>query len=161
MKHVVYALALCAGLLVAVPVPAQPAASAPATEPDAAVIDWLSNPDFSPQQRQRMERALQHPQMPAAVARFAGVGKSRLDTMPAARQFCLLAGYLLMQELTAQQYPAAQRQQAQAWLLSPGWCERVSREQAAGMTQEAVLGIDGVVTLYYLLYRDMKPRLPA
>lgn len=159
MKHVVCTLAACAGLLAAMPVPAQPPASAPVAAPADTLADFLSRPGFSPQQRKRMQQALHHPQMPAAVARFAAVSKTRLDALPAERQFCLLSGYLLLQELAAQKRPAAQLQQAQQWLLSPGWCERASREQAQGMTQEEVLGIDGVVTLYYVLYLDMQPRL--
>lgn len=155
------AAALCALFAVGPCAFAQPApqASAAVAEPSDALIDFLSAPDFSPQQQKRLQQALQHKQMVPRVAAFAGLTRAQLEALPSERQFCLLSGYLLQQELAAQQRPASQLAQARGWLLSPGWCERVSREQAQGMTQEDVLGIDGVVTLYYLLYLDMQPRL--
>lgn len=161
MNKIFLTAALCALFALGPSSFAQPApqASAAVAEPSDALIDFLSTPDFSPQQQKRLQQALQHKQMVPRVAAFAGLTRTQLEALPSERQFCLLSGYLLQQELAAQQRPASQLAQARGWLLSPGWCERVSREQAQGMTQEDVLGIDGVVTLYYLLYLDMQPRL--
>jgi len=163
MHKSVLAAALCV-LLVSSPVAlaqSAPQASAAASEPSDALIDFLSTPAFSPQQKKRLQQALHHKQMMSRLAAFAGLTPAQLDAEAAERQFCLLSGYLLQNELAAQKRPASQLAQVRSWLLSPGWCERVSREQAQGMTQEEVLGIDGVITLYYLLYLDMQARLAA
>lgn len=163
MHKSVHAAALCV-LLASSPfalAQAEPQASAAAGAPSDTLIDFLAKPAFSPQQQKRLQQALQHKQMVPRVAAFAGMTRAQLEALPAERQFCLLSGYLLQQELAAQQRPAGQLAQARSWLLSPGWCARVSSEQVQGMAQEDVLGIDGVITLYYLLYLDMQRRLTA
>lgn len=161
MHKSVLAAALCV-LLASSPfalAQSAPQASAAVSEPSDALIDFLSKPAFSRQQQKRLQQALHHKQMMSRLATFAGLTPAQLDAEAAERQFCLLSGYLLHNELAAQKRSPSQLAQARSWLLSPGWCERVSREQAQGMTQEDVLGIEGVITLYYLLYLDMQPRL--
>ena len=122
------------------------------------VVQFLSNPKFTPQQKALLREAAQDTYLDSKAASFAGLTPMRFASIETETQACIIAQYIVYQDISRSKPSAKVIQFAQQNLKRIDWCSSVVRA-LTNQTVSQVLAYDGLVSLYYVLSRDMELRL--
>lgn len=121
------------------------------------VVSYLSRPQFTPQQQAFLREMAADPDFDAKVSSFFGITPMRLFNQGADTQACYGAQYLAFQDISRSRWSFEAKAFAKEYLKKTDWC--LSVVQALNQTVSQVISYDGLVTLYYVIYRDMELRL--
>ncbi|WP_395139675.1 hypothetical protein [Schlegelella aquatica] len=121
-------------------------------------VQFLSNPKLTPQQKALLREIALDSNFDSKVASFAGLTPMRFANIETETQACLAAQYILFQDIARSKPPTRVLQFAQQNLKRVDWCSPVVRA-LTNQTVRQVLAYDGLVSLYYVLSRDMELRL--
>lgn len=125
------------------------------------VVQYLSNPKLTSRQKALLREIAQDPYFDSKVASFAGLTPMRFANQATETQACFAAQYIVFQEVSRTRPSAESLQFARQNLKRSDWCSAVVKSWADGQTVSQVLAYDGLVSLYYVLSRDMELRLNA
>lgn len=137
-------------LLVAAPVHAD-------THASDDIAQSLSHPKFTPQQQAFLREMADDPDFSAKVANFFGITQPRFFNQGADTQACYGAQYLAFQDISRSRWSSEAKAFAKENLKRTDWCFSILR--TLNQTVSQVTSYDGLVTLYYVIYRDMELRL--
>lgn len=124
------------------------------------VVQFLSNPNLTAQQKGLLREISQDSYFDSKVASFSGMTPMRLANQANDTQACLAAQYILFQDIVRSKPPARHLEFARQNLKKMDWCSAVVHA-LTNQTVGQVLAYDGLVSLYYVLWRDMELRLKA
>lgn len=122
------------------------------------VVQFLSDPKFTAQQKALLREIALDSYLDSKVASFVGMTPMRLANQAQDTQACLAAQYILFQDIVRSKPPARILEFARQNLKRMDWCSPVVHA-LTNQTVNQVLAYDGLVSLYYVLWRDMDLRL--
>ncbi len=144
-------LSLLLGVFAAVPSVAE-------TNATDDVAQFVANPKFTPQQLSLLREMAQDPYLDGKVASFFGLNAIRFSNQARDTQACLVAQYILFQDISRSKPSTKVLQFARENLARMDWCSPVV-SALTGQSVSQVLAYDGLASLYYVLSRDMALRV--
>lgn len=144
-------LALIFSMLIALPAIGE-------THATDEVVQFLSNPKLTSQQKELLKEIALDSYFDSKVASFFGMTPMRLANQARDTQACLSAQYILFQDIVRSKPPARTLDFARHNLRRMDWCSPVVHA-LTNQTVNQILAYDGLISLYYVLWRDMDIRL--
>lgn len=120
-------------------------------------IAYLSNPKLSQQQIVFLKETSRDPYLDAKTASFFGKTSMRFSSLEHDAQLCMIAQYMTYQDITRSNWKPETKAFAKDNLKKDDWCYGILKSM--NLTVPQVMSYDGLITLYYVLARDMELRI--
>jgi len=130
-----------------------------ARHPDDETIRYLSNPKFTKQQILFIREISADPYLESKSANFFDKSLTRFRSMENKSQNCMIGQYMTYQDIDRSNWSMELKSFAKENLKKEDWCYRLLKTMNVTVSQ--AMSFDGLITIYYVLARDMELRLKS
>lgn len=124
---------------------------------DDETIKYLSNPKFSQQQKFFLKEMSNDPYLESKTASFFEKSAMRFQSMENDSRLCMIGQYMAYQDINRSKWSKESKSFAKDVLKKEGWCYDILKTM--NLTVSQAISFDGLITIYYVLARDMELRL--